>query len=114
MTIGQIEDLFDSMGYTKVVSNLQEFLFFYRRENHGINVIYLIDYRQGLYIAQDQYAHMKNKITDFFREKGEKEVHILSLVFGADLQKARVLSVEDSFCWIVEAFLTDLSFMRIR
>lgn len=102
MTLAQLENLFLSGGYYKVPSNLPEFCFFYRRENQGVNVIYVIDYKQGLYITEDQYAHLKDKIIDFFQEKGEREVHILSLVLSADIEKAKQLCMQDSFCWMID------------
>ncbi len=108
MVLAQLENLFLSNEYMKVPSNLPEFTFFFRRENHGINVIYVIDYKQGLYITKDQYTHIREKIITFFREKGNMEVHILSLILSNDLEKAKQISVEDPFCWIVDTQLNRL------
>ena len=65
----QIGHLFDTNGYNKIPSNLPEFTFYWRRENQGITVIFVIDYKAGLYISQDQYVHLKEKIIQFFAQK---------------------------------------------
>ncbi len=102
MTLEQLEDLFISNGFGRISSNLPEFFFYFRRENHGINVIYVIDYKQGLYITEDQYIHLKEKISAFFQEKGAGNAHILSLVLSADSDRAKQLSAWDQFCWIID------------
>lgn len=102
MTTEQLDELFVSQGYGKIPSNLPEFVFYCHRELQGINVIQVIDYRQGLYITEDQYFHLKERITDFFRQKGEREVHVMSLVLCADTQKAKKLCLCDRFCWMID------------
>lgn len=102
MTTEQLDELFVSYGYGKIPSNLPEFVFYCHRELQGVNVIQVIDYRQGLYITEDQYFHLKEKIIDFFRQKGEREVHVMSLILCADTQKAKKLCLCDSFCWIID------------
>lgn len=73
----------------------------------GINVLYVIDYRQGLYISKDQYAHMKEKISDFFHDRGEREIHVMTLVLCADTEKARKICESDSFAGSLTHRLTD-------
>ena len=102
LSLNRLEELFFSQGYDKIPSNLPEFIFYCRREAQGINVLYVIDYRQNLYISADQYDHIKKKIIDFFQAKGEKEVHVMALVLCADTEKARQLCENDSFCWIID------------
>lgn len=102
LSLNRLEELFFSQGYGKIPSNLPEFIFYCRREAQGINVLYVIDYRQNLYISADQYDHIKKKIIDFFQAKGEKEVHVMALVLCADTEKARQLCENDSFCWIID------------
>lgn len=101
MVLGQLENLLFEQGFYKVSSNLPEFVFFFHAENAYINVLQVIDYRQGLYISQDQYGHIKEKIKGFFIEKGISDVHILSLLISADIGKAKQLCGEDAFCWII-------------
>lgn len=102
LSLHQLENLFFAQGYDKIPSNLPEFTFYCRREAQGINVLYVIDYRQGLYIAPDQYDHIKRKILDFFYGRGEREVHVMALVLCADTKKARQLCERDSFCWMID------------
>lgn len=102
LSLNRLEELFLSQGYDKIPSNLPEFIFYCRREAQGINVLYVIDYRQNLYISADQYDHIKKKIIDFFQARGEREVHVMALVLCADPEKARQLCEKDSFCWIID------------
>lgn len=101
MTTEQLENWFITQGYNKVSSNLPEFSFYYHKENYGVNVVYVLDYRDGLYITLDQYYALKDKIYYFFENLGEKEVHILTLVLSDDFQKARQLTEKDSFSWMI-------------
>lgn len=102
MTSEQIEHLLYENGYNKISSNLKEYTFHWRKETQGITVVFVIDYRQGIYISADQYTHVKEKIAGFFQAKGEGEVHILSLILSADTGKAKALCVSDSFCWMID------------
>ncbi len=103
LTLERLERLFLDYGYAKIPSNLPEFNFYCHKEVQGINVLHVIDYRPGLYISEDQYAHLKEKISEFFRLRGEQEIHVMTLVLCADTVKARKLCESDSFCWIIDA-----------
>jgi len=46
MTSEQIERLFYENGYNNISSNLPEYNFYWRKENHGITVVFAIDYRR--------------------------------------------------------------------
>ena len=99
----RLENLFFAQGYSKIPSNLPEFNFYCHREVQGLNVLYVIDYRQGLYISEDQYTHMKDRIADFFRAKGDTEIHVMTLVLCVDTEKAKKLCEHEKFCWILDA-----------
>ncbi len=103
LTLDRLENLFFAQGYDKIPSNLPEFNFYCHREAQGMNVLHVIDYRQGLYISEDQYAHLKDKIAEFFRARGETELHVMTLILCADTGKARKLCEGDSFCWIIDS-----------
>lgn len=104
----QIEHLFRSNGYNKTSSNLPEYTFYWHMESQGVTVVFAIDYRQGLYISEDQYTHIKEKIVEFFHMKGERDVHILSLVLSADTEKAKKLCLCDRFCWMIDTRMNRL------
>ena len=103
MVYEQLERLLIEQGFDKVSSNLPEFTFFFRRENNYVNVLHIIDYKQELYITEDQYTHIKEKIQIFFREKGIDEIHILSLIICPDTGKAKQLCGNDAFCWLIDS-----------
>lgn len=114
LTLERLESLFLDHGYNKISSNLPEFNFFCKKEIQGINVLYVIDYRQGLYISEDQYAHMKGKILEFFQNRGEQEVHVMTLVLCTDTEKARRLCENDRFCWIIDAYAYRLMILETQ
>lgn len=100
----QLGEFFAEEGYTKIPSNLPEFTIYFRRENNYVNVFHVINYRQNLYISEDQYLHLKDKIRQLFSEKGENNIHIQSLIISRDMQKARQLCAEDAQCWMVDPY----------
>ncbi len=102
MVFEQLERLLTEQGFGKVASNLPEFSFFFRVENTCVNVLYVIDYKQGLYITQDQYWHIRGRIKEFLNIKGLNDIHILSLLICEDIEKAKQLCVNDTFCWLID------------
>lgn len=102
MELGQIEYLFYLEGYDKIPTNLPEYVFFFRRENQGITVVFVVDYHRGVYISEDQYTHMKKRGVEFFRTRGDADVHMLSLILSEDTEAAKGLCVSDSFCWMID------------
>lgn len=103
LTLSQLENLFFAHEYDKIPSNLPEFNFYCRKELQGVNVLHVIDYRPGLYISEDQYAHLKGQIIEFFRARGEREVHVMTLILCAEVEKAARLGAQDPFCWVIDA-----------
>lgn len=101
--MNRLEELFFAQGYDKLPSNLPEFNFYCHREMQGINVLHVIDYQQGLYISGDQFAHLKEKVIEFFGLRGESEIHMMTLILSEDTEKARRLCEQDAFCWIIDA-----------
>lgn len=102
MIYEQLERLLTEQGFSKVPSNLPEFSFFFRNENTYVNVLHIIEYKQGLYITEEQYAHIKETIRGFFRTKKAKDVHILSLLICPDMEKAKQLCGSDPLCWLID------------
>lgn len=100
----QLEDYFTEEGYNKIPSNLPEFTIFFHLENNYVNVFHIIEYRNDLYISEDQYIHIKEKIKQFFGEKEITNVHILSLIVCEDSTKAKKLCREDPFCWMIDPY----------
>ncbi len=102
MTGEQLGNMFMAHEYIKVPSNLSEFTFYFHRENQGINAVCTIDFSSGLYVSEDQYFHIKDTIRAFFADKGEQNVHILTLILCKDMDKARLICAQDRFCWLID------------
>lgn len=97
--IGELGRFLESHGFGKIVSNLPEFVFFYKQEMQSVNVLFVMDYHSGVYLTQDQYTHLKEGIRNMFASRGADEVHILSLVIATDKEKVLSVSAGDRFCW---------------
>ena len=102
MELGQIEYLFYLEGYDKIPTNLPEYVFFCRRENQGVTVVFVVDYHRGVYISEDQYTHMKKRGAEFFHAGGGADVHLLSLILSEDTETAKRLCANDRFCWLID------------
>lgn len=104
----QLEYFLEKEGCRKIPSNLPEFTFFFMIENGYVNVYHVIDYRDGIYISEDQYMELKKKIVELFLPSGVSCVHILSLILCEDIEKAKRLCGEDTFCWIINPIDNEL------
>lgn len=102
MTGEQLEKMFLEEGYSRVPSNLREFTFYFLKENQGVNVVCTIDFGAGLYVSEEQYFHIKDTIREFFSERGEQNVHILTIILCRSAEKAKVLCEKDRFCWLLD------------
>ncbi|MDD3368624.1 MAG: rhomboid family intramembrane serine protease [Lachnospiraceae bacterium] len=97
----QLDQYLLMQGYQKIVSNLPEFTMYFRVETAFVNLLFLIDYRNELYITTDQYDEIKKKMKALFVEKGIREIHTLSLILTENCEKAEQLVKQDSFAWII-------------
>lgn len=98
----QLDDFMAEEGYVKVPSNLPEFIFYYYLEKNYVNVFHVIYYEKNLYITEEQYQHIKDKIRAFFKEKKVDDVHIMSLIVSRDTEKGKRICKEDPFCWMID------------
>lgn len=102
MITEQMEHLFYVNGYDKIATNLPEYAFYYHKEERGVIAIFVVDYRDGMDLSKDQYAHMKEKAVAFLRDRGETQVHMMSLILSGTTERAKELCVSDHFCWMVD------------
>lgn len=98
----QLENFLAEQGYNKIPSNLPEFTIYFFMENNYVNVFHIIDYKNELYMSEDQYIHIKKKIHSLFEEKGIADIHVLSLILCEDYGKAKKLCKDDALCWIID------------
>lgn len=100
--INELSGFLEDRGFEKIVTNLPEFVFFYKQEMQGVNVLFLLDYHKNVYLTNDQYEHLKDGIRNMFMQRGAKEIHILSLIIATDKEKVLSVCGEDRFCWQIE------------
>lgn len=100
----QLYNFFTKEGYEKISSNLPEFTFYFHVENSYVNIFHVVNCERNLYITEDQYRHTKDKIKGFFAEKNTYDIHVMSLIICDDMEKAKRLSKDDAFCWMIDPF----------
>lgn len=98
----QLDQFLKNLGYGVIPSNLPEFTIYFQVEHHFVNVVHVVEDRAGLYLLNDQFEHIKQKIHELFKNKGYEEVHILSIVLSDDIEKVKKLCLEDKFCWMLK------------
>ncbi|NLL78486.1 MAG: rhomboid family intramembrane serine protease [Clostridiales bacterium] len=98
----QLDLYLRGMGFECIPSNLPEFRVYFQIESTFVNVIHVIDYKEGIYLPGDQYEHIREKVRELFVQRGIQEMHMLSLILSGDLQKARVFCQNDRFCWFLD------------
>lgn len=102
MDLGQIEPLFYTKGYHKIPTNSPEYAFYSHEENQGCIAFFVMDYRGGREISPGWYARMKERGIAFFREHGETEIHLMTLILCESAEQAKRLCSEDNFCWVID------------
>ena len=102
MVSEQLEYLFEANGYDKVPTNSPEYAFYCHKENQGCTAIFVINYVDGAEITPEWHARMKERGIEFWRARGETEVHMLSLILSTDTEKAKRLCSGDRFCWVID------------
>ena len=97
--VNELAQFLAQYEFERIVTNLPEFIFFYKQERQSVNVLMVVDYRPGLYLTNDQFDHLKQNLRQMFEQRGATELHILSLVICDDCEKAKAVSKDDRFCW---------------
>ncbi len=95
----RLEQYLASEGFFTLTSNLSEITAMVKFENNLLNILQIIDYKNELYLDNEQYEEVKNSLKAAFRDKGISEIHILSLVMLQNRDKGNLLGKEDPFCW---------------
>ncbi len=108
MDLEQMEPLFYTKGYHKVPTNMPQSAFYFREENQGYIVIFVMDDRSSADISPEWCARMKEKGIMFFRDHGKTEIHMLTLILSESAERAKRLCSEDSFCWIIDTSISRL------
>ena len=104
----QLEQLLVNIGYHKIKSNLPEFTAYFETGSSYVNVILLVEDNPKLIITARHLAASKESVKKTFESKGFSDVHVLALIMGNDMLKAKALGTEDSFCWVIHTELKKL------
>lgn len=91
-------------GYHRVDSNAQGIYLFYLAKEDEIDIISVIHAIRGDELTREQYLHILEQIKANIRQSYPNRLHLLSLIFTAEPNKAKLLcteAVQDSH-WIID------------
>ncbi len=89
-------------GYQKIGTNLPEYGLFFSNAGNTMEMILLVEDRQGLYLTRDQYLQVRQQAIQIFQSRGVQNVHLMTLIVTEDYSKAKLLCEEDQFCWMID------------
>jgi rhomboid protease GluP len=97
-----LEEYLMKNGYHKIGTNVPEFSLCFQGDLNLVEVIALVEDRQGLSLTSLMYQNIKDQAIQLFRDKGYENIHVMTLVFADDFNKIRELSKDDQFCWMID------------
>lgn len=104
----KLEQYLAAEGFFPLTSNLSEITAMVKFENNLLNILQIIDYKNDLYLDNEQYEEVKKSLRATFQEKGFSEIHILSLILSENREKGDLLGKEDPFCWQLDMGIQEL------
>ena len=100
--IQHMRDFLTSQGYHFLPANKPEIMVYYRNDQAEIEVIHMIDSEQKMKLSPIMLQSMKEKITLLFREKGYRNIEILTVIISNETDEMKELTKSDTACWIVD------------
>lgn len=101
----KVEAYLIKAGFEKLPVQIPGFTICFTIENGFINAIALADLDVQPDLTKEQFDKV-TKQTDWRVVHGEHveviDVHMLSVIFGKDVEKARRIAAHDTFCWFVD------------
>lgn len=97
----QLQEYLAEWGYQTILLNNPQIGFFYKITGENVSGILLLDYPETFLITREQYNHMKWNFYQMFRQKGLRDICIVSLLVTTDYAVAKDMCENDSRCWIM-------------
>lgn len=89
-------------GYQKMITNVPDLIFLFQQEMQSVNVVIVMEYRDGDYLLPEQYRHMKDQMREAFERRGVGELHAMAVMITNEPETAKVLCDEERFCWLID------------
>lgn len=109
MIIERLERMLYERGYTKLNSQMPEYVLFLEGGFERTELIEVIDLSRGYHITHEQLLVVENNTRSAFTEQGYHNLHMFTLVLTDTVDKVLEKCAADNDCWIV-----DLSQKRIH
>lgn len=95
-------------GYLKMMTNLPEFSFFFKKENGFVSMVELVNMDKNPYITEDMLHSVTQKAQWRFMDQGYTELHYLVLVITGEPERAIPLGERERFFWIIDSSRNEL------
>ncbi len=108
MVVQRFESMLENAQFNKIESNLPKMRIFYRVYSDRVYIFHVCDAREGMFFDRSSYQKMIRQIQEEFFQKGFFQIQILSVIFTADMKKARELADSGEAVWIVDTLCNRL------
>jgi len=108
MIVQRFEEMLKNAQFSRIDSNIPEMKMFYRMYSDRAYVFHVCDARRAGIFDKVICQKIVGQIQEEFQNKGACQVYVLSVVFTADLKKARELAESDLSVWIVDTLCNRL------
>lgn len=98
----QLAAYMQGRGYQKMATNVPGLVFLFRQEMQSVNVVIVMEYRDGDHLSPEQYLHMKEQMREAFEQRGVGELHAMAVMITNEPETAKVLCDEERFCWLID------------
>jgi len=95
-------------GYIVFRTAFEEITFATKKESGYFNAIRIINCKKEFSFTHEQYEEQKKDIISNIRRTGENDVHLMTLIFFEDIQKAMEIAGDDYMCWLVDKVSNNL------
>lgn len=98
MIVKLLEKYMQDRGYFIGRTKYPEITEYLKEENSCINIIQVVDCKEGSLISNDQFLQQNVSILSSMK----KEVHIMNIVFYENLSDAISLVKDEYMCWLID------------
>lgn len=108
MVVQRFEGMLENAQFSRIESNIPMMNMFYRVYEDRAYVFHVCDCRDSMFLNRASYPQILQQIQEQFFSRGLFQVNILSVIFTADMKRARELATVESSVWIVDVFCNRL------
>lgn len=108
MVVQRFESILENAQFCKVAFDMPKIKIFYRICSDRVYVFHICDAREEMFFDRYSYRKMIEQIQEEFHKKGFFYPSMLSVIFTADVKKAREIAEVGEAVWIVDTLCNRL------